>query len=235
MAAPTSLAGEIRVGVRRAGHLLLFLVLCLLASAAGVASGAWQLDLLNQVAQGAAISEERAVLNDTLYGAVGLVQTGLFLVTAVLWLRWLYASYRSLGTAYREVETPGVATTRFTPGWAVGYWFIPIVNLYRPYQVMAELWSGSRELVPGRAPSRRPHLVGLWWAVYLLSGFVGRLFLRESLSAEELSGLLASTRAGLVNDVVGILAALLAILVIRDIRGWQKRWLGHQPIEPGGA
>ena len=31
----------------------------------------------------------------------------------------------------------------FTPGWAVGWFFVPFANLYKPYQAMAEIYRAS--------------------------------------------------------------------------------------------
>ena len=28
-------------------------------------------------------------------------------------------------------------------GWAIGPWFVPILNLFRPWQIAVETWEGS--------------------------------------------------------------------------------------------
>jgi hypothetical protein len=33
----------------------------------------------------------------------------------------------------------GVLGLRYTPAWAVGWYFVPIVNLWMPYRVMREI------------------------------------------------------------------------------------------------
>src|SRR4051812_38912574 len=89
----------------------------LLYAAAGVSFGAIAL-----LALGAP-----PVLGDLLE----LVQLALFIATVVTFLRWLHRAVRLAGTIDADV---GV-----TPGWAVGYWFVPFLNLYRPYQVVNHL------------------------------------------------------------------------------------------------
>ena len=37
----------------------------------------------------------------------------------------------------------GAADMRFTPGWAVGWHFIPIAWFWKPYQAMTEIWRAS--------------------------------------------------------------------------------------------
>jgi hypothetical protein len=56
----------------------------------------------------------------------------------------------------------GFPATR-TPGWGVGCWFVPIVNLWMPYQAI-------RDCLPPDDPNRR--LVLRWWLVFLAAGWV---------------------------------------------------------------
>jgi len=48
----------------------------------------------------------------------------------------------------------GTRESRFTPGWAVGYWFVPFVNLVRPYQIVADLWLRS-DVLNGEGSTER--------------------------------------------------------------------------------
>ena len=56
--------------------------------------------------------------------------------TVVSFLMWNHRVSRNL----RSLSARG---QRFTPGWAVGWWFVPIMFYFHPYQVMAEIWRGS--------------------------------------------------------------------------------------------
>ena len=69
-----------------------------------------------------------------------------FLLTVVVWCVWQHHAQRTLVRL-----THG--TVRFTPGWAVGWWFVPLANLVLPFQTVHELWSSSRSAVgePSRA------------------------------------------------------------------------------------
>ncbi len=40
-------------------------------------------------------------------------------------------------------------------GWAAGSWFVPIVNLYRPYQIMKEIYVETKELFTKRGLSEK--------------------------------------------------------------------------------
>ena len=62
----------------------------------------------------------------------GFVEFGAYVVAAILFLRLLYKAVQ---------QAKGFATpySYASAGWAVGYWFIPIVNLYRPFQAVQAL------------------------------------------------------------------------------------------------
>src|SRR5437868_6687462 len=61
----------------------------------------------------------------------GLVTILVFIITGVLFLRWIHR-------ANRNARALGAQGMRFTPGWAVGWYFIPIASLWKPYQAMKE-------------------------------------------------------------------------------------------------
>ena len=65
-------------------------------------------------------------------GVDGLV----FVATVVVWCIWQHH------TQANAILLSG-GGTRFTPGWAVGWWFIPIANLWKPFQSVRELWKAS--------------------------------------------------------------------------------------------
>ncbi len=69
-----------------------------------------------------------------------------------------------------------------TPGWSIGYFFIPILNLFRPYQAVAEMWEGCK-----CAPSNG--LVGAWWACYLITMIGSRITGQLGNSRNDQSGL----------------------------------------------
>jgi hypothetical protein len=104
---------------------------------------------------------------------------------------------------------------KYTPGWAVGYWFVPILNLARPYDVILELWrSLARRATVGTA---RPMIVGLWWVSLLFYSLVGRVAAAITAPPQRIGGSPFGAWASVFADAVGVVAALLAIGVVRRI------------------
>jgi Domain of unknown function (DUF4328) len=81
--------------------------------------------------------------------------------TIVLWLVWQHRM-----TANLWARDPN--GLRITPGWAVGWWFIPIANLWKPFQAVRELWKASHGGGAWQSLRTWP-VIGWWWAIWMLS------------------------------------------------------------------
>jgi hypothetical protein len=95
----------------------------------------------------------------------------------------------------------------FTPGWTVGWWFIPFANLVMPFRVMKELWQTSRQGADPIAWKARPASgkIGGWWACYLLSGFT-----------QEISSVVGNDRD---TPGMGTIAAFIALVGVMLLVG----------------
>jgi hypothetical protein len=158
-----------------------------------------------------------------LYLWVGAVQAGWFLITAGLWLAWFRRAYLNLPAL-------GARRLRFRPWWAVGAWLLPVFSLFRPKQVMNDIWRASDPDLPAdQADSwrRRPvaELLGWWWLAFLASVLVRSITTEAVHGAADLMllGLLperfdrfqASAGMQVVADLLTVLCALLALRVVR--------------------
>jgi hypothetical protein len=106
---------------------------------------------------------------------------GLFLagfVTAVLvWLAWMGASLAQAlvvgfwgRDAAENVRTFGALGLTWSPGWAIGGWFIPYANLVIPFLVLRESWKAAEApfLPPGAwRQVRLPSWTGWWWGLWV--------------------------------------------------------------------
>ena len=100
-----------------------------------------------------------------LYG-VGCLLILVFLVlNLILFMFWVYR----MNSNSRAQMASGMA---YTPAWAVGWFFIPFANLWRPYQVMSELYRTSQNPI-GWKSRPAPALIGWWWGANILSNIVG--------------------------------------------------------------
>jgi hypothetical protein len=130
------------------------------ANACSLLALASQLTLLNRGPGRISLDAWKA--SEQRVAVIAVIEIVLYLPTGIVFLYWLHRSYRNL----RELHA---GELRFTPGWAVGYWFVPVLNLWRPKQVLDDLWRGTAE--PIAAGTSKSALIALWWGL-LIGGLI---------------------------------------------------------------
>jgi hypothetical protein len=150
------------------------------------------------------------------------------LAIVVLFIIWMFR-------AAKNNEALGRMGPRFSPGWSIGAWFIPLANFVIPVLIMQDLWRGSdRETHRGVSSWRAgagSALVGFWWAAWLVS------LVRFSYSGSGLQGsgslddIENSNTVALVGVIASAIAAILALLVVRAISRRQLECLREQRSE----
>jgi hypothetical protein len=164
---------------------------------------------------GGTYTEAEAAANDSRQSVIGLAYLGVFIVTSIAFLKWIHR-------ANLNCRGFGAQAMKFTPGWSVGYFFIPFLNLVRPYQAMKEIWKVSENPSAWQSASTSA-LLGWWWALWLISGFLGQMVFRTSMNATTIDQLQATTGLSIFSSFVGIPLCLVAINLIKSIAGMQER------------
>ena len=123
-------------------------------------------------------------------------------VTAALFITWLFQ-------LTKVVADRSPDALRHRPGWAIGGWFVPILNLVRPKQMVDDVWTGSS---PDWSRERPAFYVHLWWAAFLISGFLDRIASQGS--SNSLHDIESSDRMFRWAEGLELLAAVLAIVVV---------------------
>ncbi|WP_028777300.1 DUF4328 domain-containing protein [Shimazuella kribbensis] len=90
----------------------------------------------------------------------GLLQLSVFCITVIFFSLWIFRIYQNMSA----LEASDYL--RMTPGWAVGWYFVPIANLFKPYQGMKDVWNACDT----EYDKQRGHsLIKWWWIIFLLS------------------------------------------------------------------
>ena len=187
-------------------------------SVIAIVSGALEFQMLQDVQAGIFDSDENfedvAIANDTRQGIVGIVQALTFITSGVLILMWIH---RANFNAHRL----GADGMGFSPGWAVGWYFIPFANLWKPYQAMKEIWQASAS--PEHWESEdRSWLLPLWWTLWIVSNLLSnaafRLALRDDPSLDQL---ITANGVTLVSDLMEIPLAVVLLVLIHRIHRMQ--------------
>jgi hypothetical protein len=205
----------------RASRAVALLYLILLVSLATTLNFLFQLYLLQGASQGRPISEADANLSELCSGALALANLGARLVAAVFFCIWGYRAYANL-------DALGAEGLNYTPGWATWGFFIPFLNLVRPYQVYAEVWKASDPEHPVWNPrvglAQSTPIVNAWWACWLLSivlTAVAGALTRDS-NAQAIATLIQATWILIAGSALATVASFLAIKVVRGITARQE-------------
>jgi hypothetical protein len=138
--------------------------------------------------------------------------TGLLLVyiaTIVMFCVWTYRVNANL-------HALGAANLRFSPGWAVGWYFVPVANLWKPYQVMSEIWRASRN-PSGWQYDASSSIVGWWWFWWIVSNV--QVTFETSSQPEALDA--SVSPIGLILWALDIIAPAFATLVVKRVGAFQ--------------
>ena len=156
--------------------------------------------------------EDRANANDLRLVIIGLIQIGLFVITGIIFLRWIYFSNFNSGSL-------GANGMKFTPGWSIGWYFVPFMNFYKPYQAMKEIWKTSKD--PNNWQSiETPSLIKEWWVLWIINSFLGRILYR--LPTEEIDEMFLEGVIRIGAELVSISLSVIAIKMVSNICEMQK-------------
>jgi hypothetical protein len=145
-------------------------------------------------------------------GGGALLQLIAYIVCIVLVSKWIY---RVSLNAHSLASGMSIS-----PGWNVGFFFIPFANLWLPYKGLRETWAVSAD--PGAWRTVKvPPLLGWWWGLWIASNIVANIAFRIGLSGGTVGNAIASDLALTVSDIVIVPAGLLLILVVRRLTAVQ--------------
>jgi hypothetical protein len=160
----------------------------------------------------------------------------------IVWLIWQHQATANLWAR-------GYQGLRTTPGWAVGWWFVPFANYAMPLVAMLEL---DRRSTPDGTTRRAGAVLGWWWAAWLVcsivplfgafSAVIGafgdmirQLDRQTNVTSFDFSAAAHAVAPWLLlNGALQAIAAGLAILVVRRIdeaqRGFGQSMLSSIPV-----
>jgi len=157
------------------------------------------------------------------------IQVALFVATAAAFIAWLFQARVNL-------RAFGVRRPSYSRGWVVGGFFVPLVNLFRPYQVIREVWQASapesHDAFNWRSQPVSKLLLA-WWTLFLGWGGLQLMALLANTGAGvNLAKLQLSRGLTTVADVCAAFSAFLACFVVARIsNAQQEKWQNQQRAE----
>lgn len=133
---------------------------------------------------------------------LGAVFFGIFIVRAA-------HNLRALGRVGME----------FTPGWCIGWFFVPFANLVKPVKAFTEVWKASDPHVldssAWRHEGRGDPRIGVWWGSWIASSMIGNVSGR--IDDPAISGMV-----GLVGTSISTVAGIFCCLLVYQLAARQN-------------
>lgn len=137
-----------------------------------------------------------------------------YLAAAIAVGRWIYRINANAHALNGEWMT-------ISPGWNIGYFFIPILNLFRPFTGIRQAWQVSAQSGdPGSVDV--PGLLRGWWALWVLSTVLAGVSFQVSLRMQTLEGIMISSLIEVAIFAVDVAATALLIAIIRRLSAMQR-------------
>ena len=209
----------------RADWASLMLIIVILITTARAYFTYEEIGLLERILLGEQVSEDEANSSDQRIALISGFWLVAHIVAAVFFFLWLHRAFKNL--VHLEV-----AGTRFSPGSAIGCWFIPFATFVIPYQAMKELWKTSDVITILENSTLEPNiwkeantspLLIVWWLLWVIGGLLdswvyvrlSNFDLSEPASVDAFnSAIEGAIRINWLSISGGILTVVSAILAI---------------------
>ncbi len=142
---------------------------------------------------------------------INVTQLGFNIVLGILFLMWVYRMCRNAHCV--EAGKPTAS-----PVWAAGVYLIPVLNMWKPYLIMKEIYEAFRQR-PGDSK-----VLPFWWSAWVLSNVVGCFTSHYMSRAETLDELLVASRWAIVLDASLIILNIAAALMVYVVNEASVEW-----------
>jgi hypothetical protein len=174
--------------------------------------------LLKRIIEGNFTLEE-ADANDTRQRLIGIVEIIIHILVIVYFIMWFRRAYYNLHALGCYV--------RYSEGWAAGGWFVPFLNLVRPFEIMKDIWNRTQERAQLGMENTRVEssaIVGVWWFLWLATNIASNIIFRLRLTGDPDAGeLMSLDKAAMIIDAFSLVNIVIIVIIIKKIRGFEDR------------
>lgn len=155
------------------------------------------------------VSEELS-MSDLRQAAIGLLHFIAYVISAITFIQWFRRAYYNL-------HMVPYSNVKYSEGWAAGCWFVPIMNLFRPYEIMTEMYGKTQRLLSDNRPTSQ---VGWWWAFWIIANVLGSISTQITFRDGDAG---AASIFSMLSSLATIPAAILVVQVIRQYSEMEDR------------
>jgi len=177
-------------------------------------------DFQNDIYSSQEQASDDAEASDFRRSVIAIAYIIVYVISGVLTLKWVYRSNNN-------VRALGENDLKITPRWAVGWFFVPFANLWKPYEAMFEIWIHSKSL-SNKFINNKNSIVINWWGLCLASQLTTRLAINHFEESEEVIELMNSSLIYMFSDVLEILLSFITLSLVIKINSMQETFRTEQ-------
>jgi len=160
----------------------------------------------------------------SIYVILGILTIVVYVLSVVSFCMW---AFRAMDNVHRSP----LNDVQHTPGWTVGWFFIPIAYLWKPYQALKEVYQGSLYICGNGGINWKnagpTSSVGYWFGFWLASNIFTNVATRLDPNSEE-------SVLVIVEVILFLVSSYFAIKMIREIGNMQRNPRRVQDMAVGG-
>lgn len=157
----------------------------------------------------------RAEASDRNQIIIAAIQVLVWLAVAFLWAFWTFKSNKL-------VRSLGAKDMKYSPGWSVGWYFIPFLNLIKPYLALKEIYLAT--LNPHRFnvdadvedQPESLNILKLWWLSSIAERIFGVYLKRISSGSDTMEQLFYLNKLLITSDLISLTTTLIWIWLLRE-------------------
>jgi hypothetical protein len=150
-----------------------------------------------------------ALANDARQRLISVGYLIVYFTTGGFFLRWIYLAQRNLPEL-------GARSLKAHPGWAVGSFFVPFVNLWAPFAAMSQLVKASRSPRQWELEDT-PFFLIAWWILWLIGSLLTNAAWRMQGHSRTIPDLLTLTTVQIASGAVSVPLYLLVRHIVRRV------------------
>ena len=154
---------------------------------------------------------------------LGVVEGVMNILTVTAFCMW---AHRAMTNVHRY----GLYNIEYTAGWTVGWFFIPVATYFKPAQAMRQVFLGSKA-INGQTPAHEwkngsgGSIIVWWFVIWTIGRIYGVITGQVDALSEDIDSFTISFG---IEIFINLIAAVLCIVMIRQISHMQKHPVYHQ-------
>lgn len=133
----------------------------------------------------------------------------LLLFEFVVFMVWIYRTSANAAALRPDTE-------RITSGWAVGWFFIPLANLWMPFKALNQVWHSSSPR-PQDLNAPFPGIMSAFTAALIVDQLINRVAGRMIARAEDMDAYRTALQVGNFAGVIDLISIAITYMLAKQI------------------